>query len=174
MRSPITHFILMFVVGVLSALGYIFWYSIVSDESTKVASLQDQAVAVHEAADRVALARATLSDTAADEVNVRSYFVPESGVVTFISYLEALARAQKATINVQTVSAGGSVTRPTLQFSLMIGGAFDAVMRTIGAIEYAPYALSIPTVSVQQDDKGIWRADLKLIVGSTAPKTTTP
>lgn len=173
MRSPVTHFIFMFILGVLSVLGYVFWYSIVMDERAKVVSLQDQIDLVHNTADRITLARTILSGTENDEVKMRSYFVPEANVASFINDLESRTSAQKATLSVSSVSTGGTSAHLTLKLDLIIKGTFDAVMHTIGAIEYAPYAISIPTVSVQQDDKGVWLANLKVIVGSIIEKTTT-
>ena len=98
-------------------------------------------------------------------------------MVAFINDLEARGRVQGVAVNVLSVSAGGETKQPTLTLVLTVQGTFDAVMRTVGAIEYAPYALSISGLSLGQDGKDIkdsWRADLKLRVGSLSANATTP
>src|SRR5207237_1678 len=102
---------------------------------------------------------------------------PETGVVAFISELEALARGQATSMKVLSVSTGSEAEQPMLLLSVAIEGTFDAVMRTIGAIEYAPYDLALSKISLAKSDgEGVWHADLALTVGSvpSAPVTATP
>lgn len=80
-------------------------------------------------------------------------------------------------MSVLSVSTSGTVAQPTLAFTLTVKGTFDAVMRTVGSIEYAPYDLSITALTIAQDDKNSWHADLKLSVGSVSAAraaTSTP
>ena len=70
------------------------------------------------------------------------------------------------------MSTTGSGTRAALVLALGIKGTFDAVMRTLGVFDYAPYDVSIPSVSLSQDGKNSWRASLTLMVGSV-PGTAT-
>ncbi len=176
MKSPRTHFLIACVVAVAALTGYVVWYATVSAKSAEVADIQSQIDAATENASRLAAARAALVEVAGDEAKVRAYFVSEADIVAFINDLESLGLSQKAAVSVLSVSAGGSSSRPTLQLALSVKGTFDAVMRTVGAIEYAPYDLSISALSVGQDAKTSWHADLGLIVGSTPPvaATSTP
>ena len=176
MRSPRIHFLIALVFALAMVAGYSGWYATISKESSAVAELQKQITTESENVNRIASARTALSQIAGDEANVQSYFVSEAGVVTFINSLEARGLAQKTTVSVLSVSKGGSVSAPTLLISLTINGTFDAVMRTVGAIEYAPYTVSIETLGVQLDAKDSWHADLSLVVGSiSAPvATSTP
>lgn len=164
----------MLAVTVAVSAGYGFWYAKVSDKSREVAEVQSQIVVATENVSRVVAARAALAKIADDEAKVQSYFVPEASVVAFINNLEALSLSQKTELNVLSVSTGGTSTHPTLRFTLSIKGTFDAVMRTVGAIEYAPYGISVSGLSVAQDAKDIWHAALDLSVGSVvsaaAPK----
>lgn len=150
-------------------VGYGFWYAATAAKSVEVAALESQIDAKTEAVARMATARAALAEIADDESVVHGYFVPETGVVAFIDDLETRGRSLSAVVNVLSVSTGSISAQPTLQFALSIQGTFDAVMRTVGAIEYAPYAISISALSVNQDAKDIWRADLKLRVASVPP-----
>lgn len=151
---------------VASLIGYGFWYSVIANKSASVADLQSQIDNRMEAAGRITAARTALAEIAGDESAVQSYFVPETGVVSFIDNLESRARAQETTMKVLSVSVGSSTKRPTLVFSLSVGGTFDSVMRTVGAIEYAPYNISISRLSLGKEEKGLWNATMELIVGS--------
>jgi len=174
MKSPSAHFLAALVIGLLVAGCYGVWYSAVSHKSQQVADLQSQIDDANKNVNRIASARAALAEIANDEANVQSYFVPETGVVTFINTLEALGPVERSTVSVLSVSTAGTPTQPLLLLSLSITGTFDAVMRTIGAVEYAPYDLSISKLSVTQNDKGSWQANISLTVGSAPTATTTP
>lgn len=168
MKSPLVHIIFAFSLCVAMLIGYGVWYAVIKDKSAAVASLESQIVTKTDAMSRVASARAALAEIAGDEARMQGYFVPETGVVAFINNLEALGQTQgSTTISVLSVSTSGA----TLTFTLTIKGTFDAVMRTVGAIEYAPYDLSISTLSLIQDGKNIWHADLNLLVGSVSAST---
>lgn len=174
MKSSL-HLLVWFVFcgAILSAYGY--WYTVVADKSIAVADLQDRIASKTETAGRIASARTALAEIAGDEDVVQDYFVPETGVVSFISDLEARADKQKAAMKVLSVSVGGVPKNPTLVLSLTVDGTFDAVMRTVGAVEYAPYDLSISKLSVQEGEKNVWNATLEVTVGSVpANASSTP
>jgi len=177
MKSPFTHLLIVSFFCAAALAGYGFWYAAVAQKSSAVADLQGQINAKTETVSRIASTRTALSEIANDEAVVQGYFVPETGVVAFINSLEGLGRAQGSDVSVLSVSTdAGATERPMLAFSISVKGTFDAVMRTVGAIEYAPYDLSIAALSVGQDAKGSWHADLKLLVGSvpTGIATSTP
>ncbi|MHB8710324.1 MAG: hypothetical protein ACYC6X_02105 [Minisyncoccota bacterium] len=154
-------------------VGYGVWYAHVENRSLAVANLENQISTQTTAESRIVLTRASLAEVAGDEAVLQSYFVSETGVVSFIDSLEAQGKVLSATVNVLSVSANSAQTEPTIKLALTIKGTFDAVMRTIGAIEYAPYDLSISTLSVTQDAKNSWRANLNLVVGSVPAGTAT-
>jgi len=158
----------------LAALvGYGFWYAAIASESADVAGLQSQIDAKSENISSIVSARAAVAEISGDEASMQNYFIPETGVVAFIDGLEAQGRSQGATASVLSVSTGAKNTQSTLLLSLTIKGTFDAVMRTVGAIEYAPYDLSVSGLSLAQSDKNSWQADLKLTVGSVNTATST-
>lgn len=176
MRSPFAQLLLALVIGIMTIVGYGVWYSMVSHKSGEVAGIQNQITTATQNVSRITSARAALVQIATNEAKMQNYFVPESGVVAFINDLQASGLAQKATVTVLSVSTGTSGARSTLLLALTIKGTFDAVMRTVGTIEYAPYDISISTLSLAEDAKNSWHADLTLSVGSgpTLTATSTP
>ena len=173
MKSPLSHLLLMFVTAIAVCAGYVAWYAAVSEKSREVANLQRQIIVANETVGRIASARAALTEIAGDETKGRSYFVPETGVVAFINDLESRGLSPGASMDVASVSTGGSPVRPMLIFSLTIKGTFDAVMRTIGSIEYAPYDIQVSSISIGQETPDVWRASLSLKVGSISLKSAT-
>ncbi|MFA5744755.1 MAG: hypothetical protein WC887_00880 [Candidatus Paceibacterota bacterium] len=162
------------VVGVL--FGYGFWYVGVAAKSVAVAELQNQIATKTETASRISIARAVIAGMIEDKAAVQGYFIPETGIVAFINELELQGQNQNTTVNVLSVSSDTLGTQPILLFSLAIKGSFDAVMRTVGTIEYMPYDLSISEFSLTQDEKNSWNANLSVRVGSvkTTPQTKSP
>lgn len=173
MKSPLTHIVIASLVCVLTIAWYGFWYDTVRDKSTVVALLENKIVTKTETAARIASAHASLVEIAGDEASMRSYFVPETGVVAFIDNLETQGKKIGTVVSVLSVSTSDAETQPTLTFALTINGKFDAVMRTLGAIEYAPYDLSVSTLSIQQDGKNGWSANVSLRVGSVSATAAT-
>ncbi len=166
MKSYFTHALSTLALCVVTLVGYGFWYAAVANKSTVVANMQNQIDEKTESAARVTSARTALAEIAGDESAVRSYFVPETEIVSFIDDLVARGRALSAAVKILSVSADNSHNQSTLSFSLTVKGTFDAVMRTVGMIEYAPYNLSIAKLSVGKDEKDVWHADVELLVGS--------
>ncbi len=166
MKPPFTHISVASVICVAVLAVYGMWYNTISTKSAAVVALQNTIDTKNETASRIAAARATLAGIANDEQTVRGYFVAETDIVSFINSLEALGKVLGATVNVLSVSTAGTTSRPVLSLTLSVAGSFDAVMRTVGAIEYAPYDLSIAKLAVVQDDKNSWHADMTILVGS--------
>ena len=173
MTSPLNHLLVAVAVLLAGVAGYTVWYSAVSGRSREVADLQQQITVASESIGSLASVRTALAEIAGDEAKIQSYFVPEEGVVAFINDLEARGAAQKTTTAVLSVATGGSPTRPTLLISLSIKGAFDAVMRTVGAIEYAPYDIAVSAFSIEREGKDAWSAVLNIVVGSVSAKSKT-
>jgi len=152
---------------------YGMWYTAISHKSNEVVNLQGQIDAANENAGRIALAKAAISEIVMDEEHMLNYFVSESSVVSFINELEALGISEGSIVTVLSVSKGGTPSVPTIVIALSIQGTFDAVMRTVGAIEYVPYAVSIVTLSVDQNGKDSWHANVNVVAGSAIVSTAT-
>lgn len=176
MKSPLFHLILWLCLCAAAFAGYAYWYSMVTDKSAMVTDLGNQIQTKTAASTRASAARTALADIQGDEALVESYFVPETGVVSFIDTLEGLAHAQKAAMKVLSVSTNGKAEESNLELllTLSIEGSFDAVMRTVGAIEYAPYSISLSRLSLVNSGKNIWHATLEVAIGSTPAAGGTP
>lgn len=166
MKSPVVHFAVAVVVACIAAGVYYGWYAAVSRKSAYAAELEQQIMTASAEASRIAAARMALAEISGDEKTIQSYFVSDTDVVTFIGALESLGSATGSVVRVLSVSPAGTPARPALHVALTINGTFDAVMRTVGAVEYVPYAVSITTMAVGQDAANKWHADLNLTVGS--------
>lgn len=173
MRSSLLHLSVWILICIVMIVGHGFWYSIIVNKNSTVASLQNQIDTKTETAKRVISERTALSEISSYESVVQNYFVPETRVVSFIDELETRARAQSAVMKVLSVSVGDAKKRPTLVFSVTVSGAFDALMRTLGVIEYAPYDISISKLSIVKDGRNDWHANMELIVGSMPSSPTT-
>lgn len=172
MKSSLSQLVVVSIICAVTLIGYGIWYAAVSGKSAKVAELQNSITAKTETVNRIAATRATLASISGDEAVVQGYFVPEASVVAFIDSLQAHGRLLGTTVSVLSVSTVGTTVAPALALSLTVRGTFDAVLRTVGTIEHAPYALSVSALDVTQDGKGSWHADLKLLVGSRAAGDT--
>ena len=170
--KPFSRLIGMLILCAIVVACYGIWYASISAKSTTVADLERSIITKTEAVNRIAATRSTLTDIAEDEAKVQSHFVPEAGIVSFIDTLEALARARSATLKILSVATAGTTARPELTLSVSITGSFDALMRTIGSIEYSSYDLSVSTLSLAKKDTGVWQTNLTLRVGSLPPERT--
>ena len=169
MRPTFFHLGIALAVLVLTAAAYGYWYAAVADESMAVASIEDEINAKTDTTQRIKSVRTALAGISGDEAAVQNYFVSQNNIVAFINDLEVRARAQGASITVLSVTSAAGA-HPTLQMKLSIKGTFDSVMRTVGTIEYAPYAIRIETLSLGLNVKSGWSAELEVVVGSvTAP-----
>lgn len=173
MKSPLIHLAIALVICALALSGYGLAYRAILTKTSDIAALDGSIAAKTASINHLTTTRAALSEITSYEEAIQSYFVSENGVVGFIDNLEALGRAQGTKVNVLSVSPDSGAQQSALGFSISITGTFDAVMRTVGAIEYAPYAISISTLSVGQDAKNAWHADLAFRVGSIAGATAT-
>ncbi len=168
MRKALLQLLLTLTAVVAAAGAYFYLYEAVSAKSAEAAQLQTQINAKTEASSRVVAAQAALSEIAVDEAAVQAYFVPESAVVPFIDDLESRGRVLHTTVAVTSVAAKQVENRPALVLALTINGSFDAVMRTVGAIEYAPYDISVSSLTLALSDAGNWQANLGVLVGSAS------
>jgi hypothetical protein len=172
MRVSLIHLIVASLVALALMSGYVLWYRAVSQKSTDVTSLQNQIEAKNDAAARITSTQNTFAEIIGDENLLEHYFVSETGVVTFIDDLEEKGRKLGTDVKVLSVNTGGSTAQPVLLFSLSVRGSFGAVMRTIGAIEYAPYDLVINKFVLGQEEKSDWNAQLTITVGSVSKTAT--
>lgn len=165
MNRALLHFALALTLFAIGSVGYVLWYGAVSAQSAQAASLAAQVAAKKSTLGRVAATKAAVTSLQGEEVAMEQYFVSEGTIVAFIGGLQEKGQKLGATVTVNSVSADTQGTRPTLTLSFTVDGSFDAVMRTVGSIEYAPYDLTTTGLSVQKNANG-WEAQFTVVVGS--------
>lgn len=160
-------------VGVLTAYGA--WYVVVGQASATSAALATEIETKTQESARVASAREALETLATDEASIQAYFIRQEDIVTFLERLESSGTALGSVVEVVSVGAEDGDERPHIRLSLKITGSFDAVMRTLGAIEYGPYDSAITSVTLdtlpsENGPSGRWTAAATLTLGTrTAP-----
>lgn len=167
MNSPMTTFLVRAVIAIVGLAGYWYWYQEVVTRSADVITLEQQVALREESASRAAAVQAVLADIENEEAVVRSYFVSEDRVAAFVDDLEARGREQGAGVLITSVAVAPATEHAALAIALSVTGSFEQVSRTVGSIEYAPYDLVVTAAAYSRDPKGLWHAEVKLLVGST-------
>lgn len=159
----------------LSAYGW--WYAQVAEATGRAAALATEIEAMRMDSERARDARAQLAAIAGDEAAVRAHLVPTEDVVPFLETLEGTGNAFGSDVEVVSVSAQQE-PRPNLALSVRVTGGFDAVVRTLGAIEYAPYDIELRQLTLDTAGGNAtttpWIASATLIVGTAATLPITP
>lgn len=167
---------LVLLLAVFGAYG--MWYHELSSVSDDVGTLTSEVALKNLDAAQAASAEKELTKLSTEEGAIEGYFVPSSDVVSFLEDTEGIGTATGAKVSVVSVNANPT-PRPHLDLSLKIVGSFDAVLRTVGAIEYGPQDVRTSTLtldSVPDDKAPTWTATMAVKVGttSTSPKAPTP
>lgn len=174
MKSPLPSLISASVVAVCMLIAFTLWYLFIEKGRTHVADLESRIQQKTEHAAYISAARASLTEIQGEETAMQNYFVSNAEVVPFINLLQSEGRAIGTTVSVGALSTAVVKNHPVISLSLNITGSFDAVMRTVGAIEFAPYDITLGTVSLSRSEKGEWQATAALQVGSvTEPVQST-
>jgi hypothetical protein len=178
MTRNITQFFVAIAILVAALLAYGFAYHVLGTVSATVTALANEVAAKKENASAAALAEEELERVTFEEDQIRAYFVVTDDIVSFLEGLQAKGKSLSTNVTVVSVSAN-PVPRPHLDLVLRIEGTFDAVARSIGAIEYSPYDLVVTNLtldSVQNPDgtQGTWTANMKMQVGTASSTPATP
>jgi len=170
---------------IASLAAYGSWYAIVSARSAEAAQLATDIQTKDQDASKLQAAKAALASLEGDEAAIGAHFVSTADVVPFLEGLQAEGSKLGTTVSIASVSADTDATRPTLALSLQINGSFSAVLRTLGAVEYAPYFVSVSdlslstapatpaTASAPAEPAG-WSATVSLVVGAVSSASSTP
>jgi len=165
------HCIVSLVVFLLAAGAYAFFQYHVMQEARRSADLAHKIDATVKSAVRAAETSDTLEALAADEAAIQSYYVTPDQIVPFLERIEETGRSIGSAVEVTSVSdKPGSDGRITL--SLRIIGSFDAVLRTLGAIEYGPYDSRIASLTFDTPATGgsAWTAIANFSVAVDVPQ----
>lgn len=164
--TRLIHLSIALLVSILSITFYLWAYDHVAYKSRLVAQLEQTIQTQTEATSRMSSARNALAELNDSEAQIASYFVQEAEVVNFITDMEGQGKALGTLVRVSSVEKVETESHPTLSVSLIVTGSFDAVMRTVGAIEYAPYHLSVTKFSLTKNEENTWQANLEIYIGS--------
>ena len=106
--------------------------------------------------ERAARVRTRLEQLSHDEELIKSHLVAVDDVVAFLQHIEEVATVNNATLEV--VSVSNTAPEGHIDIAVKVDGTFASVMRTLGALEYDSYALSLTSVSLNQRDEDAWQA----------------
>ena len=159
----------------IALVAYVFWYMTVSGMGKEVATLEVEIQSRANESERINDARTALSLLATSEARLRSYFINTEEVVIFLERITATGRALGADVEVVNVQAETQTeTRGQMALSLYITGSFDAVMRTVGAIEFGPFDSSLTDITIDKKPKSqnqpdMWVATATYAIGIQNP-----
>jgi hypothetical protein len=182
MRNPLIHLGIATGVLLLAAGAYGVAYAIVEKASAEAAALHVQLDAKSENANQLSVARNALQALGENEELTTKYFVSPDNIVLFLEELESAARALGADMEVASVSTEIG-PRERIQVALKITGSFDAVMRTVGTIEYGQRDSQVRSLTIDTattpTGKREWTATATLLFGTQTlqaadPKTSKP
>jgi hypothetical protein len=177
MNRSIFYLVLSLILLAAAVAGYITYYHTVSVLSDKVTALRAEIAVRNIVPDTVptSVDSATLAEA---KQQVANYFVDPTDIAAFLGELQSIGTTTGAHVAVVSVSEDAK-SHGRLTLALQATGSFDAVARTVGAIEYSPYDLAVSnlTLSVQPQpaDKTApigWTATMTISVGTTATSKT--
>jgi hypothetical protein len=166
MKPALTSFGGAVLIFLLVLSMYAVWHSRVETRSAEVGRLENDLANKNQAVNRITSARATLERNNDPAHSLSKYFVAETDAAPFIALLEGVAEREGTELEVIAVSADGTKVAPALLFTLGVEGSFNPLMQTLGIIEYAPYDISFVGMTLSKGEKKLWRAEVRLRVGS--------
>lgn len=170
------HAIIMALIFLGALSAYAGWYAMVERESTSAVSLAGQIQAKTETVSRAQAAKTQLTRALSDQAAITGYFVNTNDIVPFLETLQITGAKYGAKVQVESVSAQAAEPHALLQLAVRITGSFDAVERTLGAIEYEPYDTRVQNVTLDTAGAGDkvpqWTAAVTMNVGTIDATTT--
>lgn len=156
-KKPFIALATALVLLVLVIVAYVFWYQHVVSLRSEVAALRAEAESVTASALQISAARSALSKLAEDEAFFGSYFVSTSTVVSYLEHIESTGDSLGSLVEVVSVNPEG---KTRLAISFRATGPFAGVMRTLGAIEYGAYDVTIKNLNLDTNasSEGTWTA----------------
>lgn len=174
MKNPLIHLILAALALILAISAYGVWFVMVDTENAHARTLAGEIHTKGQDAERIVQAKAALAALATNEDSIAQHFVAGSDVVPFLGSLETTGKALGSKVEVVSVGADtGGKSQGHLNLSLHITGSFDSVVRTLGALEYAPYDIVLTNLSLDTASPPTWSVAATFSVGTGATATST-
>lgn len=175
-RTPYIHLVAAGLLLLIAVGAYALWYTHVRKLSAEAAQLSSQLQTIGDAGGRTSSVRRELDEVTRREADIYRRFVGSDTIVTYLEAVEATGRGLGARVKV--VSVGNAPARAghpaELQMALNISGSFDAVMRTLGAIEYQAYDTTLSNVTLDTPTGESWTATATFLIGTPPSATSTP
>lgn len=169
MNRVLTHLVIALVFLALSIAAYVFAFLAIEKTRDQIAEVSGKTVALVEDQERIKEAQGALAALSQNESRITGYFLNEKEIVSFLEEVESAGEALGADVTVVAVNNERNATPPRVSVALRITGSFDAVMRTIGVIEYQSYDGIITTITMDDQGSGVWGASITYSVGTTKP-----
>lgn len=164
-HKPFFHFIFVLILFIALVGVYVAWHGIVVGARTSVYETASAIEAKTREAKQIADIQERIASFFNDESALETHFVSSDTVVSYLQELEELGSTLGTTLEVVSVTNDPGQGR--LSISLQIEGSFDAVMRTVGVIEYGQYDAMITTLNIEKMvDSALWSATGTLSVGT--------
>ncbi len=171
-HKPFARLLILVLLIAVAGTAYGVFYGKVREHSAHLAELQDKAVTMSTDATRIAAAKEALTSLGKDEETAASYLVLASDIVPFLEELQKLGTELGAKVEIVSVSKEKVDGRERVFVSVKITGSFSPVLRTLGAIEHAPYDINTSQMSLalSADAGGLWTASGVFTVGTRTAK----
>lgn len=169
MNRALTHLMIALVLLALMLAAYVFVFLGIEKTRNQIAEVSGKMVQLEKDRERIREAQGALAALSANEARVTGYFLNEAAIVDFLEEVESAGDALGATVTVVAVNNERGAAPPRVSVSLRVTGSFDAVMRTIGVVEYGPYDGVITTVTMDDQGDGAWGASVTYSVGTAKP-----
>ena len=170
MKKELIHFAIALCVA-LAALGaYALSFARIGAAREEAADAARKVAEIRAEDDAIAQAEGALTALAADEAAVEAYLVSPDDIVAFLEELEGVGESHGAGVEVASVSSVGSDGR--IELAVRIDGAFAAVMRSLGAMEYGPRDLRLKQLvldTIPSDPEASWSAAATFSAAALTP-----
>ena len=114
--------------------------------------------------------KAAVTETAALREKLNTFAVPKEGAAEFLELLESAARRIGVVPSILSASEEpmpDSDKYENLRVILTASGAWEGVVRFLGALESVPYEAAVEQALLSHTEKGNWRIDATIRVLTT-------
>ncbi len=148
MNKSLRNLIGSLILLIAAVVGYSIWYAKVEAQSIRIGDLVTEIQQQTQATQRIAAAKSALASLSTDQATLSHYFVSTNDIVQFLGGVESTGKFLGANVQVVSVSATPGTPYGQISLSLTITGSFNAVAKTLGAIEYGPNDITLTSLTL--------------------------